>query len=316
MKDLSHLPKRPPREGLIPDEQPRFVQVLAEQWAGEADDNKPTALGTPFRHSDAGKCARAISFTAAGIPASDLMDLTGVWNTTLGSLIHLKWQEALLDRYPEADIEVTCRTDGTDGSGHIDAVVKVPQDGDIEQIGPYHTIAIELKTIGGYGYKAAVGAARKGTPAEGPKTEHIMQAALNGMAVDADEVIIAYLSKETISVNVAERFGISELERFCCEWTFTRQQFEPIAIDEAKRVDQILKMVKSGKLAPRHTPEMPKGARIIDPTTGAWTLEDEREGTTYDTGSYWGCGYCKYRTVCADTGSGAIPITDVKAVTA
>lgn len=305
MKDHSDMPRGHHREGLVPDAEPRFVQVLVEKWAAEADDDKPTALGTPFRHSDAGKCARKIAYTAAGIPKSDPMDLSGWWNTGLGTRIHELWQEALLARYPDAEIEPKVAMVGADGSGHLDAVIRWHDKDSYSMV-----TAVELKTIGGYGYKAATGTARKGTPAEGPKSEHILQAAINGLAVDADEVVISYLSKEAISINVAKGYGVSELERFCCEWTFTRDQYEPLAREEAARVAAILARVERGELAPRRVPgEMPKGAEVKNPATGAWTLESD--GSTVDTGSTWQCGYCSHQTLCIQTEPGIIPIDSV-----
>lgn len=300
--DLSDLPRAPGvREGLVPDAEPRFIGVLAEKWrsADEDEGDKPTALGTPFRHSDAGKCARYLSYVAAGIPASDPMDLSGYWNTRLGTLIHEAWQEALTERWPEAEIEPKVATVGADGSGHLDAIIR---DGD-------RVIAYELKTIGGYGYKAAVGAARRGTPAEGPKEEHVLQAAINGLAVDADEVVIGYLAKESLSVTVAQRFGCSELERFCAEWTIPRAVYEPLARDEAARVAAVLARVERGELAPRRRPSMPKGAEIVEPSTGAWTLVVD--GQTIDTGSEWFCGYCSRQTLCQTTEPGIIPISSI-----
>lgn len=319
--DLSALPRsRGTREGLVPDAAPRFIQCLVEDWAETHEFDKPTALGTPFRHSDAGKCARALGYSAAGIPASDPMDLSGVWNVGIGQRFHDYWQEVLpdwvLDRVadlfpdrPVDHVDVKCEpkvaTVGADGSGHIDAVIVVTF-----MDGSTYTVAYELKTIGGYGYKAAVGAARKGTPAEGPKADHILQAALNGLAVDADEIVIGYLAKEAVSVNVAARFGLEVLERFCCEWTIPRSVFEPMAREEAVRVARVLELVEEGSLAPRRTPsEMPKGAEVVDPATGAWT--HVVDGETVEAGSFWGCGYCKYQTFCATTEPGLIPLSSV-----
>jgi len=108
---------------------------------------------------------------------------------------------------------------------------------------------------------------------------------------------------------VAERFGASELERFCCEWTFTREQYEPLAAMEAERVATVLGMVADGNLAPRHLPEMPKGAQVVDVAKGAWVLE--RDGVTVDTGSTWQCGYCSRRTLCATTEPGLIPLSSL-----
>ena len=317
-RDLSDLPPA----GLAPDEQPRFISVLVDEWADARDDDKPTANGTPFRHSDAGKCARAISYTAAGIPRSDPMDITGVWNTSLGSLIHEQWQEALQELWCYAEVEVTCSMVGADGSGHIDAVIREWADGErygTRSIGtPERTIAYELKTVGGFGFKAAVGAARKGTPAEGPKSAHLLQAAINGRAVDADEVIVGYLAKECISANVARRFGITDdVGRFAAEWTLTREQYEPLADLEAERVAGILALVGEGRLAARKSPEMPVGAEVTDPETGAYEVRlrtEDGEVTVADTGSTWECDYCAFQTLCATTEAGRIPIESVVAI--
>lgn len=306
-RDLSDLP---PANGPTPDPTPRFVGVLVEEWAADRDDDKPTAHGTPFRHSDAGKCARAISYTAAGIPRSDPMDITGVWNTSLGSLIHEQWQEALQRRWPDAEVEVTCQMVGADGSGHIDAVIRTECEDCERCTDGWRTIAYELKTVGGFAFKAAVGAQRKGTPAEGPRTSHLLQAALNGAAVDADEVVVGYLAKECISANVAKRFAIrDDVGRFAAEWTLTREQYEPLARLEAERVAGILGLVDDGLLAARKTPEMPAGAEVTDPASGDWVRTVD--GEVAETGNTWECGYCSYRTLCSATEAGRIPVESV-----
>ena len=298
-RDLSDLPAASPY-GLTPDPEPRFIGVLVEAWAEANDDAKATAHGTPFRHSDAGKCARALSYAAMGLPKSDPMDLTGVWNVTLGTLLHDEWQGALQARFPDAEVEVKCRTVGADGSGHIDAVIRDAGS----------TIAYELKTVGGVGFKAAVGAQRKGTPAEGPRTAHLLQACINGLAVDADEVVIGYLAKECISANVAKRFAIrDDVGRFAAEWTFTREQYEPLARLEAERVAGILGLVADGTLAARKSPEMPAGAEVTDPASGDWVRTVD--GEVAETGNTWECGYCAYQTMCATTEAGRIPVESV-----
>ncbi len=298
--DLSGLP-RPARSegtGLTPDQSPRFVGVLVDAWAAAHDDDKPTALGTRVRHSDAGKCARAIAYTAAGIPRSDPMDLAGVWNTTLGTLLHEEWQAALLRRFVGAEVEVTCGWDDLDASGHIDAVIRTDD----------RVVCLELKTCGGTPYKYAIGKASRGRPAEGPKTEHLLQGALNASAIGADELVIAYLAKECISVNVAD--GMSDLARFSAEWTFTREDFEPLAKAERDRLAGILALLDEGKLAARKVPDLPPGAEIVDPASGRWEVRDG--DAVVDTGSYFMCrGYCNYRTLCATTEPGRIPVESV-----
>lgn len=323
-RDLSSLPKPASieGEGVQPDAHPRFVDVLVNAWDANRDDDKPTATGTRLRHSDAGKCARALAYTAAGIPRSDPMDLAGTWNVSLGTLLHEKWQDALQAAHPDAEVETKVSHDDLDASGHIDAVIRIPEGGewvDVPDDDATPTgasgfldkvIAYELKTIGGYGYKAAIGKARRGTPAEGPKVEHVLQAALNGVAVNADEIVVGYLAKECISVNQAG--DIPEVARFAAEWTFTRDEYEPLAAAEKARMAGILGILDDHQeLAARKFPAglLPKGAEIVDPTKGRWEVRDGDD--IVDTGSFWACGYCPYRTVCATTTAGRIPVASV-----
>lgn len=303
-RDLQHLPTEsaPEAAGRAPDAAPRFIGALAQSWAAENDaaGEKPTALGTRIRHSDAGKCARAIAYTAASIPRSDPMDLTGVWNTHLGTLIHDQWQAALQDVYGDALIESKVGWDDLDASGHIDAVI---HDGE-------KTIAYELKTIGGFGFKAAVGKMGRGKPAEGPKPEHVLQAALNGLAADADEVVVGYLAKECISVNAGR--DLTELGRFAAEWTFTRDEFVPMAVAEKARLSGILELLDAGELAARKfpPPTLPPGAEIVDPESGRWEVREE--GQVVDVGTWWACGYCSYQSLCVRTEPGRIPVAEVR----
>lgn len=298
--DLSHLPRaeHTSPEGLAPDAEPRFVQLLAEAWAATHDEDKPTAMGTSIRHSDAGKCSRLLAYKAAKIAASDPMDLTGVWNVHLGTAIHDEWQRALQAAFPGAQVELKVGWDDLDASGHIDAVIYSDR-----------IVAYELKTIGGYGFKSAIGKARKGSPAEGPKTEHLLQAALNGLAVDADEIVVGYLAKECISVNQAG--GMSDVARFAAEWTITREQYEPLAIAEKARMNGILATLDSGDLARRVMPDgMPARAEIVDPLTGRWELWGD-DDTLVDTGSVWQCAYCSHRTLCAKTEPGRVSVESI-----
>lgn len=302
-RDLSTLPRAAiAKTGAAPDTHPRFVHLLVEQMkaANDKAGPKPTAHGTRVRHSDAGKCARAIGYRAVGIPESDPMDLPGVWVTSLGTLIHEAWQAALRITYPEALIEPKLGIDGLDASGHADAVVTLPD----------RKVLVELKTTGGYSYKMKVG--ERGQP-EGPSYEHLLQAALNGVAVDADEVVIGYIATEAISRQAASRKPhLTELSRFCAEWTFTRDEFEPLAEMERRRIQGILDVVDRGELPRRiiPSPELPKGAEITNPAKGVWEVHDA-DGGLVDTGSFWACTYCPFQATCATTPAGRIPIADV-----
>lgn len=333
IKDLSHLPRpQTTTAGEPPDPEPRFVHLLVEKMAAanKAAGPKPTAHGTRTRHSDAGKCARAIGYRAAGVPESDPMDLPGVWVTSLGTIIHEAWQEALREQYPDAVIEPKLQIDGFDGSGHADAEIvtyrpltdaemadvlaHAPMDvvhsacmsdgDDIE-----HRIMVELKTMGGFAYKMKVGA--RGA-AEGPSFEHKMQGALNAVAKDCDELVLSYIATEAISKGIADKKGFTELGRFCAEWSYTRDEFEPWAHAEQARLQGILDLLDNGQLPARKipNPELPKGSEITDPATGRWE-QRSKSGDLLDTGTWWACDYCPWKSTCSKTASGRIPVSDV-----
>lgn len=289
-RDLRDLP-----EPGAPDPEPRFAPVLAEAWRDRsiADRENHVPSGKPFIHSDAGKCARAIAYRAAGVPRSEEMDLPGYWNTTLGTLVHEAWQASLADRFGEtATFEVEVGIAAIDSRGMIDALIDV--DG--------KRSSVEAKTIGGYGFKASVGKIRRGTPPEGPKHDHKVQAALNALAADADEAVVAYLAKECISYK-----DVPEAQRMCAEWTFTRDEYEPVAHAEVARVKGILDLLADGQLAARKIPGVP--GEIIGPKTGEWRqFEDD---VLVDTGSTWQCNYCAWQSVCAQTPSGRVPVEQV-----
>lgn len=321
-RDLSDLPPADNRDGLTPDPSPRFAGLLAEWWSTRPDDHVPS--GKAFRHSDAGKCARALSYRIAGIPRSDPMDLPGWHNVELGTLIHDAWQEALPAMFTveraqslfddrtvvdvQVAIEVGVEHEAIDSIGYVDAVVTVTFDGDHEP----HVIALELKSVGGWKHKNAIGKARKNSPAEGPDTGHLLQAALNGLAVGADEVVVAYIAKECLSAT--QYRDADPLARFVAEWAFTREQYVPLAERELERVAAVIALGSEGLLAPRKLPDMPPRSEITDPSTGDW--EQRIDGEVTDTGNAWACAYCPYQTVCLTTEAGRIPVESVVATKA
>lgn len=324
-KDLSDLPRpaATKADGWAPDPEPRFVHLLAEKWQADNEAAGPKARAhkdARFRHSDAGACARSVALSALDTPPSDPMDLTGVHNTSLGTIIHEAWQEVLAERYPDALIEPKVQTCDGAGAGHIDAVVTIPEGGEWIEVpdtdadpggrGDFldKVIEVELKTVGGFAYKMAVG--ERGAP-QGPKHEHRVQSALNAKAVDADEAVIAYLSKEAISVNAAKRKNLSELARFCAEWTMTRDEYLPLAEAEEARVLGILRLLDEGTLPARKipSPELPTGAVIVDPSTGRWEVKGD--AGIEDTGTFWACGYCRFQTLCTDMPSGRCSVDEI-----
>ena len=288
-----------------PDPEPRFLRHLAEQLATDREAEghlEHSVPGTKFRHSDAGKCSRALSYTFAGIAPTDEPDASGLWNFRVGTFGHDIFQAALSAAFGDAaQIEATCHDPEFDGSGHADAIVTFDDT----------RTMYELKTVGGFAYKMAVG--ERSDP-EGPKPEHIIQGALNALAADCDQLVIGYLSKEAISINGAKRKNISELGRFMAEWSFPRDVFEPIALAERSRITSILGLVADGTLAAGRfpVPDLPAGATIVDPSTGRWEVVND--GDVIDTGTWWACGYCSHRSLCVQLEPGRIPVEQAVAI--
>jgi hypothetical protein len=328
-RDLSSLPRASAAtgEGWAPDPQPRFGHLLAEAWAAKNAGRKAHAIeGSRFRHSDAGACSRAVAYAALGVPESNPMDLAGHFIAEQGTLVHEALQNVLMAMYGD-DCQVEVKVGEDWHSGHVDVVLThTPMDvytearragADQAQAqrralqavfaeGDKKVISVEIKTVDGYGYKLAVG--ERG-PAQGPKWQHAVQAALNAAEVDADQSVIIYLARGAISIQAAQRKRIDPMLRFVAEWTQTREQYLPLAEVELRRVGGILTLLDDGMLPARKIPdpELPPRHLIVDPRKGSWVAHDD-EGMVIDAGETWQCVYCRYQDLCVQTHAERTPV--------
>lgn len=284
--------------GEPPDSQPRYGPALAQAWFESTDHNpnKAKAFETRLRNSQAGKCTREIQYAVLDVPKTDPPTAAGFWVMGLGTIVHERWQAAMKIAFPNAEAEVKIRYDDFDSSGHIDLVLN--EDG--------YVTSIELKTINGFGFKKTIGA--RGVP-EGPRNGHLLQCALNADAINADEMVVIYLSMENLSpfelrklLGRDPEFETDFFRQFTAEWTYSREQYAPLAEAEKHRLTKVLEWTDRDQLVPRFTAEMPKGARITDPSKGTWqTVVD---GQVTQAGSTWACDYCDYRKQCLQDGPG------------
>lgn len=314
-RDNTNLPKATPRrreDGWNPDPTPRFGSVLVEHWHAEGVERdahfRDGEEDKGFWHSSAGSCSRAVAYAALGVAQSDPMDRPGHFVTRLGQIVHEAFQEVIPTRYPGARVEVSVGEG--DFGGHVDTVIEEPAEPLVGDDPPWHrTIAVEVKSMGGFGYKLAVG--ERG-PAQGPKSEHVIQVALNAKALDADEAVLVYLARDAISVQAARRRGFDEMLRVVAEWTLQRETYMPIAEREIERITAILGMVNSGVLPKRAIPdpELPAGHVITDPALGEWRVFDA-EGSLREVGPTWHCAYCPWQTTCIGTAAGRQAISEV-----
>jgi hypothetical protein len=230
-----------------------------------------------------------VAYQTLDIEKTDPPSTADYWRMGLGSVVH-ELLEPAVQAWLDTDKSVTIEEEisvqlGEYGYGHIDLVLHT-NDG--------KTVVLELKTINGFGYKMCV---EKG---EGPRHSHVLQGCLYANAMDADLLVIGYLSMENISPNRAKAQGIDDIGRFASEWHFTPDEFVPLAEAECARLagitDQAHKYGKATAIARRFShsdPDIPFPAEIEDPSTGRWILENQY-------GRAWQCGYCDYRTRCID----------------
>lgn len=297
-KDLSDLPKAKREGGNPPVAEPQFVSAIAESWFnqylanGEHMRSKANE-SLPYRASfTAFRCDRQLHYAMSGAERP-IPNIADAYRMSLGTLVHSGLEDAIKSSFPNAEFEVAVDLQpiGVSGSAHADIVTY------LDQTTRKVDAVVEVKTVNGFGFKS-MATDFKG-PAQGPRSGHILQAALSALALDADRVIIAYLSMENLSPNLA-RYTQSDIGRFAAEWHFTREEYETIAKREIARIQRVTGWLGVPQLiAPTsiHDDEVPVGAYVQDPSRGMWVNTDNA-GAIIDTGKVWFCDYCDWRDRC------------------
>lgn len=322
------LPRGSDSPGNPPDANPRIGQLLARAWGeiNEAEFHRRSREDVELyiRLGWGGKCARDIGYQLLGVPKSNPPDLAGEWRMGLGTMVHEGLQAAVQKAFPGAEVEkvVDAQHDEIFGfpvSGRTDLFLVEggylhPNERGEDQTREKR-VAVEVKTINGFGFKKCIGA--RG-PAEGPRTGAIFQGALNARAHDADELVIVLLSLECLGDRefgelLKKQGGEPDpVRKFVAEWSYDRETLNELVDREIARLAKIVDMAKaveineefevSGPLPPRSIPlEMPPRARVVDPTKGSWVLEIE--GEVVQAGDTWWCGYCDFRDRCIADGA-------------
>jgi hypothetical protein len=80
----------------------------------------------------------------------------------------------------------------------------------------------------------------------------------------------------------------------------------PFVEAEVARVKRVEDAIEQGVLVRRRLddPEYPAGAEVIDPlaSRAPWQVMGA-DGSIVDTGAYWGCAYCPWRSRCGQDGT-------------
>jgi len=307
-RDLSDLPKAKPRaEGSEPpDPESRFGRIMVEAiHAREVERDKTFRNtenhgvdGARFYHSSSGGCFRAVAYAALNVPESNPTDAPGHFITWLGGMLHDYFQKDLVAAFPGAEVEV--KVSGDSMGGHADVVIR------LASMGVTTVIVIELKSIGGYAYKLAVGGQHPK-----PRYSDKIQLALNAKRLNADEAVLVYLARDAF--NDAENQDLEPMARVTAEWTYIPEQFVPIADAEIARIQHVFRLIDDEKMLPARIipdPELPRGAIIRNPIglkrKGEWV--QEKDGKVLDAGLAWQCSYCRWQDLCSRTGAHREPV--------
>lgn len=305
--DNSSLPYPSRKDGLPPVPNPQVVPILAQRWFDkyQADGQVNLAKAIPerrFRASWASKrCDRSLQYALDDVSASDPATIADYWRFGIGTMVHEALQDVLLDLFAgsEVEVKVDLMPIGLDGSATVDIVLPATDE--------RRPVVIEVKTINGFGFKKAA-TAFKG-PAEGPRWGAVVQGALAAAALKAD-LIIAYLSLENLSPNLAMSYGDgTDVGRFAAEWHFDYDAVQRIASAEVARINRVIALSDAGIVTPRamHDPEIADGAVVTDPSKGMWVVRDGEN--VIGTGRTWMCDYCDHVSTCVTDGAGGTAAT-------
>ena len=306
-KDLSDLQTVRESYGKQPTSEPLYVKALAETWYQEYQDKgehmKGTAIeGLPYRASyTAFRCDRQLGYALRNTPRP-IPNIADAYRMSLGTLVHTGLEHAIQTAFPNAkfEVKVDLRSIGIPGSAHADIVTYHP-DGSVDAV-------VEFKTVNGFGFKS-MATDFKG-PAQGPRSGHVLQAALVAMALDADRVVIAYLAMENLSPTM-KSYVAGDLGRFAAEWHYDRDEYEAKALAEIDRIKHVIDLTElPDYIIPTqvHDDAIPFGAYINDPSRGQWLrLNSIDPNLIEDTGTVWFCNYCDWKDQCIT--DNAVPVS-------
>jgi hypothetical protein len=311
-KDLSNLPKADAPKGVQPDRDPFIGRAVTSLWMlDNIEPNKPHAMPSMFRFSMAGTCSRSLAYYASGTTPTNLPDAADNWRMGLGTMIHEVVQRYVEDAIVEsedlllhddvidcsvvANFEQPVYIEECDASGSADIVLDfVSPGGNVKK-----RVVVELKTINGFGFKMAA-TGFKG-PAEGPRISHVQQAALQAYGLEADEVVICYLSMENVSPSIAASYCDDQVfGRFTAQWTYKKHEWLPYAEREIARLKSIKSSLHDGQPTDVERLVYNDAGNLVavnDPRTGAYHVTDVN-GQIVDAGKTWNCSYCRFQSQC------------------
>lgn len=320
-RDLSDLPAPPPRGSNAPLREGTLIaHELADRWWNEyqagPDFTRESAMPElPLRASMMGmRCDRQLWYVLTGTPQSNPPGAASVWRMRMGTLIHREVENTMApNEFDEtgkrhgwwAEDVVDLRPAGYPGSAHGDMILYD------------HGVSIavgETKSIGGFAYKMCA-TNFKGVP-EGPRWEHVLQAAIVAVATDTPLIVTLYISPESVSPDLAKSSGLDEYGKFISEWQFPTADWMETVAFEVARQQHVLDLATPNEdgiawmpTRQLHHPDIPSGSIVDNPANGHHVQIDAVTGKVKHSGKAWYCGYCSFRDQCLSDGEEMVPVT-------
>ena len=263
---------------------------------------KPTAFNTPFRVSDSGACIRKRTLSAFDAMESDEFSSQTYMAFEIGNAVHKSIQDALdcdgNGWYFEAerrssDLEVSKKV----GHGIEEFGLSGHCDGIITQNGSGIQTIVEIKTVSGYAAKLAW--PYPGNDA-GPKREHVAQATLYALGVEAESIMIVYVAKEGDYRSGIKAGDIMQWDFHLHETTdyWNGQTPYDIAMNELRHFQYASRYFSKGQVAPTLVPN----------DDGELKLIIDRPEYMQKGGKPWNCAYCNYNTMCRSLSEDEEPV--------
>ena len=319
-RSINDIPEAATGDGFAPTRIPVLAETLGNTWLADyqASDQYSRARSNPelpLRASDVSKrCDRQFVYAISDTPKSNPPGAASTFRMMLGQMVHSAVDQAVkgivahtLDSQGRqhgwyAEVDVDLRPAGIEGSAHADLVYY--EHGEAQ-------IVAEVKSMSGFPYKKAT--TKAGGPPEGPRWDHVMQAAMVAVALNAPRILIIYVSMEPTSPQEADRMGLNEIGRFMAEWEIATSTWSDAVYREARRQQRLLNIMRE---APDHlverrlvSPEVPAGAVVANPARGTWEVLDV-DNRVIKSGTKWFCGYCDWRDRCIQDGDNTSIVPD------
>jgi hypothetical protein len=272
------------------------AELVAAQLRAERQDRPLATPGTRYRISSAMACARQIGFRLLDVPPDLPLPPATLAAFAMGDDWHALIQRAIVQQVGEwVDLEVPCHIPGTTIGGHADAVL---WDHGVDGIATQARTVVEIKSVASFGFKLAVEGI-DGGPAEGPKVEHVCQAAMYALALDATDLWIIYADKATGAI-ADWHLGMGDVVDDA-DGTGSTPRW--LAVEEVNRLVGLDQTIGAGMLPGRWIPGYTQ--RVWDPDTDPGEVQKPPAAGTR--GQPWQCRYCQWQPTCVEVGPGVVP---------